>query len=135
MNKEGEIKTYGFSANDSSNNQNVKQELINDGVRNTFTMVGTIIGRDGSMSTATGGTNNRTILCEVNKNNFIIYSGGSLPFGGIAQELKNQYGCKMAVNLDGGGSRKLYYKVGSGGITKRFGGSRAVPDMMYFVEQ
>ena len=41
----------------------------------------------------------------------------------------------MAVNLDGGGSRKLYYKTGSGSITQVFGGSRAVPDMMYFVEQ
>ena len=133
--KDGEIKTYGFSASDSNNNQKVKQQLINDGVRNTFTMVGTIIDRDGSMSTDTGGTNNRTVLCEVNKNNFVIYSGGSLPFGGIAKELKNSYGCKMAVNLDGGGSRKLYYKVGSGSITRRFGGDRAVPDMMYFVEQ
>ena len=133
--KDGEIKTYGFSAGDSSGNQKAKQELINDGVRSTFTMVGTIISRDGTMSTETGGTNNRTVLCEINKNNFVIYSGGSLPFGGIASELKNTYGCVMAVNLDGGGSRKLYYKVGSGAITKRFGGSRAVPDMMYFVEQ
>ena len=109
--------------------------MINDGVRNNFTMVGKIISPDGSMSTETGGVNNRTVLCEVNKNNFVIYSGGSSSFGSIASELKNQYGCTIAVNLDGGGSRKLYYKVGSGGVTKRFGGGRAVPDMMYFVEQ
>ena len=133
--KDGQIKTYGFSASDAANNKKVKEELLNDGVRNTFTMVGTIISRDGSMSTETGGANNRTVLCEVNKNNFVIYSGGSLSFGGIASELKKQYGCVMAVNLDGGGSRKLYYKVGSGSVTKRFGGGRAVPDMMYFVEQ
>ena len=132
--KDGQIKTYDFDTSNYNHNKQVKQQLINDGVRSTFTMVGTIISRDGSMSNDTGGANNRTVLCEVNKNNFVIYSGGSLSFGSIARELRS-YGCVMAVNLDGGGSRKLYYKVGSGSITKRFGGSRAVPDMMYFVEQ
>ena len=133
--KEGQIKTYDFSTTDYSNNVRVKQELIKDGVRSTFTMVGTLIERNGNYNRSTGSGINRTVLCEVNKNNFVIYSGGSLSFGGIASELRSTYGCKMAVNLDGGGSRKLYYKVGNGAITKRFGGSRAVPDMMYFVEQ
>lgn len=133
--KEGQIKTYDFSTTNYSNNVKVKQELLNDGVRSTFTMVGTIIERNGNYDRSTGSGINRTVLCEVNKNNFVIYSGGSLSFGGIASELRSTYGCKMAVNLDGGGSRKLYYKVGNGAITKRYGGSRAVPDMMYFVEQ
>ena len=53
----------------------------------------------------------------------------------VAVELKNTFGCKVAYNLDGGGSRKLYYKTSSSSVKKIFGGSRAIPDMMYFVEQ
>ena len=132
--KEGKIKTYDFRANDYNHNKQVKEQLLADGVRSTFTMVGTIVERNGNISSG-GDRNNRTVLCEIDSNNFVIYSGGSLSFNGIASELKNFYGCKIAVNMDGGGSRKLYYKVGSGAITKRFGGGRAVPDMMYFVEQ
>ena len=38
-------------------------------------------------------------------------------------------------NLDGGGSRKLYYKSGSSSsVSRLFGGDRIITDMLYFVE-
>ena len=110
--------------------------MLDDGVRNDFAYATMPISEDGNLSTSTNDRNNRTILCQVNKNNFVIYSGGSLATASIAKELKNTFGCRVAYNLDGGGSRKLYYKTGSMSSAKRvFSGSRAVADMMYFVEQ
>ena len=134
MTKEGELKTYSFG-NDYSQNQAAKQEMIKDGVRTDFAFATMPISEGGKVSTSTD-RNNRTVLCQINKNNFVIYSGGSLSFNQIGTELKNTFGCKVAYNLDGGGSRKLYYKTGSmSSAKKRFGGGRAVADMMYFAEQ
>ena len=134
MTKDSELKTYKFQSNNYNKNVSSKNEMLNDGVRNSFTTVGAILSPT-SMSSS-GDVNNRTILCQVDKNNFVIYSGGKLSFFKIAKTLKNTYSCKIAYNLDGGGSRKLYYKTSSMTEAKKvFGGSRAVPDMMYFVEQ
>jgi uncharacterized protein YjdB len=77
---------------------------------------------------------NRTIICQVNKNNFVMVSGSGSPEK-IAYDVNNSVGGAACFNLDGGGSRKLYYKTGSSSITKRFGGGRNIPDMVVFVEQ
>jgi len=77
---------------------------------------------------------NRTIICQINKNNFVMVSGSGSP-DKIAYDVNNLVGSATCFNLDGGGSRKLYYKTESSSITKRFGGGRNVPDMVVFVEQ
>ena len=133
MTKEGLLKRYVFNKN-YSNNQMVKQQMLDDGVRNNFSFATMQIDTNGNVTSSTG-KNNRTVLCQINKNNFVIYSGGSLKDNRIGSELKNSFGCKVAYNLDGGGSRKLYYKKNTSTITKRHGGTRQIPDMMYFVEQ
>ncbi len=135
MTKDSQLKTYSFTANDYSRNSKSKQEMLDDGVRNSFSFAGTVISKEGKVTTSSD-KNNRTVLCQIDENNFVIYSGGELTFGQIGRAFKDKYNCKVAYNFDGGGSRKLYYKTGSMSEAKKvFGGSRAVPDMMYFVEQ
>lgn len=135
--KDGNLKTYSFSKNDYAKNQASKQELLNDGVRNVFAYTLVLIKPDGTYGVKPGNDkNDRTILCQVDENNFVIYSGDTLNFIDILKKLKTTYECKVAYNLDGGGSRKLYYKTGSMSSPKKlYGGSRNIPDMLYFVEQ
>ena len=133
--KDGLLKTYTFYKNSYSKNLVSRQELLNDGVRSVFAYTVTVIGPDGKVTTGTD-RNDRTIICQVDENNFVLYSGSSLSFGEIGRNLKNIYGCKLSYNLDGGGSRKLYYKTGSmSSPTAIYTGGRKIPDMLYFVEQ
>ncbi len=136
--KDGILKMYsGFSSTNYNANMKVKNEMQKDGIRNNFAYAVSPIGNDGSLLNPDSGrdSTNRTVICQVNKNNFVIYSGGGLSLYGIGKELKSRYGCVRAANLDGGGSRKLYYKTGSmSSAKKRFGGGRAIADMFYIVE-
>ena len=136
--KDGILKMYsGFSSTNYNANIKVRDEMKKDGIRNNFAYAVSPIGNDGSLLSPDSGrdSTNRTVVCQVNKNNFVLYSGSGLSLYGIGRELKNQYGCVRAANLDGGGSRKLYYKTGSmSSATKRFGGGRAIADMFYIVE-
>ncbi len=103
--------------------------VVNAGVRNTF-----VISSKASIDNTTINAN-RTQLCQYDKNNYVILSGSGT-VKGPAKQIETLTGCTETYNLDGGGSRKLYYKTSSSAtMTKRFGGGRIVPDMLYFVEQ
>ena len=134
LGKDGVLNVYSFNG---SNNTSVKNSILNNGVKDTWAVSGVIVGRDGSLNKSQYGGDgiNRNVVCQFDANNFLIFSGhGTL--GNVASKLKNENGCKYAVNYDGGGSRKLYYKTNAqASMTKRFGGSRQIPDMLYFVEQ
>ena len=103
-------------------------EILSMGIRNTFG-----ISSPAGLSNS-GATANRTQICQIDTNNFVLLSGSGT-VGGAAQITKNVTGCGYSYNLDGGGSRKLYYKTQSSSLTKVFGGDRTVPDMLYFAEQ
>lgn len=135
MTKDVTFKSYDFKSNNYADNLKAKQAMIDDGVRNSFTFVGRPVNEKGEIWQSSEVVN-RTMLCQVDANNYVIYSGGSLSITQVGKQFKEKYSCKVAFNLDGGGSRKLYYKTGSMSSVKRiFGGDRKVPDMMYFVEQ
>lgn len=134
VDKNGELKTYEFSKNDYAKNMSSKKKMIDDGVRNDFAYTVTIIDPNGNI-TNSNSSNTRTIICQVDINNFVLYSGSSLTFARIGQELKNTYNCQSAYNLDGGGLSKLYYKTANMSSAKKlFGGDRNIPDMLYFSE-
>ena len=99
MTQEGKLKSYSLSGNNYSKNKSTKAEMIKDGIRNNFSYATMPISENGTVSSSND-RNNRTILCQINTNNFIIYSGGSLTFHQIAVELKNTFGCKVAYNLE-----------------------------------
>lgn len=119
--KNGVLKEY----HDSSIN-----EFKNDGVTNTFGHSNKLQPYNYQNVDKT----NRTIICQINKNNFILVSGNGVPEK-ITYDVLRMTGSATCYNLDGGGSRKLYYKTKSSTITKRFGGGRYIPDMIYFVEE
>ena len=142
--EKGDLKEYKFTKKDYAHNQKVKQNIIKDGVKNTFASFAAILKEDGKLSGSnttcdTSNPNtycfNKTILCQVDRNNFIIFSGGkSLSYLGIAYKLRDDFNCKVAYAYDGGASNSLYYKTKSKTPQMIFNGQN-VPDMMYFVEQ
>ena len=101
--------------------------IASKGVRNTF-----VISSAAGLSNS-GPRASRTQICQIDQNNFVLLSGSGT-VGGTAQITKNVTGCSYSYNLDGGGSRKLYYQTQGSGVVKRFGGSRTIPDMLYFAE-
>jgi uncharacterized protein YjdB len=98
----------------------------NDGVRSTF-----VISSPTSIDHSTNNTN-RTQICQYDTNNFVLLSGSGT-VSGCGNIIISLTGCKEPYNLDGGGSRKLYYKTKDMSEPKKvFGGDRQLPDMLYF---
>ena len=129
--------SYGAHATIGVNKNNILKEyttndsaitLINDGVMNNFRISGKASFND------SGDVANRTQICQYDENNFVLISGSGT-VGGVAKRIYELTGCKNTWNLDGGGSRKLYYKDKTmPTMTRIFGGDRKIPDMLYFVE-
>ena len=125
INKEGKLVDCTHrSAND----------LVNMGILNNFAISHSFdpTKGDGAKATAL-----RTQVCQVDLNNFVMVSTSSMRTGDAARLAYSFSGnkCSVVHNLDGGGSRKLYYRKANGSLVKQFGGSRAITDMLYFVEQ
>lgn len=104
--------------------------LQNDGVMTTFGHSNRLYPQNDSSNDKT----NRTVICQINKNNFVLISGSGVPEK-MVYDLNKVINISACYNLDGGGSRKLYYKTQNSSMIKRFGGTRAIPDMIYFVEE
>ena len=126
LTKEGKLTSYGFKNDDYAFNMNTRNQMINDGVRDVFAMTG---GTDNNWQVVA----HRTQICQVDLHNFVLTSGH-----GKVKDVGNRtkpFGCSLVYNLDGGGSRKLYYKTNTNNLVKLMGGSRPRPDMLYFVEK
>lgn len=134
MTSENNLKKFNFSSNDYTKNQKIKKELLAAGVRNGFTTFGRLVLADGRIANGNW-KGKRTALCQIDENNFVIYSGETLTHSQIASEFKNTFKCKTSYIFDGGSSRTLYYKTGSMSEAKVVHNGRELPDMMYFVEQ
>lgn len=87
------------------------------------------------------GEDRRTSLCQIDKHNFVLYAGYSLGIGDYMKDLHDRFGCKIVVNLDGGGSTGMYYKtrnMSSVGVIYEYKRSndccRVIGDMLYFTE-
>ena len=119
INKDGELTVYVNKSSDY---------LLGEGVRNTVAVSNGL-----SAGMGTGGTKaGRTQLAQIDHNNFVLFTGyGTV--GGCFQKITNLTGATIGANLDGGGSRKLYYKTDTQGtVTSIMEGGRPVPDMLYF---
>ena len=108
--------------------------ILKMNIINNFSMSHSI---QAGKSDGTKATAHRTQICQVDEHNFALISASSIKTWEAAKILYTFSGnkCSVVYNLDGGGSRKLYYRTHGGGLIKRFGGSRAIPDMLYFTEQ
>ena len=119
INSEGNIVVY---TNKSA------EELLADGIKNTVAVSNQL-----SSTMSTGGTSAaRTQLAQVDSNNYVFFSGSGT-VGGCMMKIYNLTGAENGANLDGGGSRKLYYKgKNDSSVTSIIEGGRPVPDMLYF---
>ena len=117
------------------------EEVINSGIRNTYTFAAPIImdGKKTNITTSMPDTSNNTpknlqIFCQVNDNNFILVTAVNTKRNTIINRLL-QLNCQTATNLDGGGSIALLYKdKNSNTIKKIVGDGRSLPEVGYFSE-
>ncbi len=117
------------------------EEVINSGIRNTYTFAAPIImdGKKTNITTSMPDTSNNTtknlqIFCQVNDNNFILVTAVDTKRNTIINRLL-QLNCQTATNLDGGGSIALLYKnKNSNTIKKIVGDDRSLPEVGYFSE-
>jgi uncharacterized protein YjdB len=133
--KDGLLKLYhGFNASTYEENANKRQKMLDDGIRNNFTVFNELLSPEGKLLNSTIKVK-YTALCQVDENNFIIYSGESLTFGETGKRFKDKFNCRVGYRFDGGGSTTLFYKTGSMSTPTSIRSGRDLPDMMYFVEQ
>lgn len=133
--KDNVLKKYTFSSKMSFQKaQEVVQKMKDDGIQNSFTFQVTLV-KDKKAQAGDSEKASRTGICQIDNNNFVLYSSRSQITLGHEANAMVSAGCVTGFNLDGGGSRNLYYKLGNGSLTSLSVTSRAVADVIYFTEQ
>ena len=116
--------------------QDVEKWLKDNGARNDWAVHSYVTGgwKDGAIN-----SDYRTMLCQVDEHNFVLSVGYRNSIEGHMKELHNMFGCTIVVNLDGGGSSGMYYKLrGSNSMSSVYQytkDSRTIADILYFIEQ
>ncbi len=114
-------------------------EVINSGIRNTFTHASVLIenGKKSSDTTSMPSINtkkNRQAICQVNDNNFVLITGSNLNRNDL-QNIMLDLKCETGTNLDGGGSIALFFEShGSNTISTIIGNARSLTEVGYFSE-
>lgn len=135
INKNNTLKKYTFKAKMSFQDaQDLIKKMKDEGVQNSFTFQ-VLLVKDGKALAGNSEKASRTGVCQIDNNNFILYSSRSQITLGHEANAMVSAGCVTGFNLDGGGSRNLYYKLGNGSLTSLSVTSRAVADVIYFTEQ
>ena len=139
--KKGYLNYYDIGRSNNINaNVSEYNKMIKDGVKYTFAFSPVLIHNGVINNNLKHDNNIRQALGQIDKNNFIIIttttknrSKGLSPanLAVMMKELK----CVEAYNLDGGGSTSLIYKAKGSSTSKSIVyTSRAVADIVYFVE-
>ncbi len=115
------------------------QEIIDSGIKDTITWYVPIIldnktvGWKNNKSTA-----NITAFCQINRNNFVIFSARSAVNKHVVTDDFETLHCQNGVNFDGGGSVELLYKDRNGEVVRIFESSyddRENAEIFYFTEK
>ena len=128
------------TADEINNKKKWADDVINSGIRNTYTFAAPLIQngvRTNITTSMPGGFDDRIglqLICQINDNNFALFTSSSEKRNtGINAFLG--IGCQTATNLDGGGSIALLYKdKNSTSINTVIGGARQLPEVAYFSE-
>ena len=117
--------------------------VINSGIRNTFTFAAPLINNGvrtnitTSMPKGNDAKKGLQLICQINDNNFVLFTSNNSTRN-IGIDVFLQLGCQTAVNLDGGGSVRLYYKEKGSSSFKSViigsDGGRQFPEIGYFTE-
>lgn len=117
------------------------QEVIDSGIRNTFTFASPLIenGKASDITTSmpspTSPGKNCNAICQIDENNFALITGGSLNRKRLISEMEAM-NCITGENLDGGGSIALIYKSSTDtNYTKVIGAGRSLTEVGFFTEE
>lgn len=141
VNKDNKLLVFeDLATNNVTEKQAWSQKVISSGIRNTFTFAAPLIQngvRTNITTSMPGGFTDAKglqIICQVNENNFLLFTSKSETRNKALDEL-SKLGCQTAMNLDGGGSVAILYKdKNSSEIKRAIGGSRELPEVGYFTE-
>ncbi len=143
----GNLKVYGKGpGKDSTVRQQIYDELIKDKVRNTWSFRPQLVGPGIKLEATSANKKNakRNIICQVDSNNYIMYSSRASEINHLeTSKYMASLGCKIAFNLDGGGSTSLFYKKSGDKYARKLlcsDGSnhttcRSIIEGIYFVEK
>ena len=115
------------------------QEVINSGIRNTFTFASPLVinGIASNVTTSMPSVSaklNRQAICQVNTNNFVLITGSNLNRNDLINIMLD-LNCQTGTNLDGGGSIALLFKdKSSDKIETIIGNGRSLTEVGYFSE-
>lgn len=136
----GDLKFYGSGHEGPAKRQQIYDETVADKVQNTWAFNPLIIGEQVDSSWWDKSTAQRNAICQVDSNNYIMYTStnGTAHYFEM-QSLFSSLGCKIAFNLDGGGSTSMFVKKpGETSVTKMKCGAnpcRTVVEGIYFTEK
>ncbi len=140
ISKEGYIDVYpNTNSYSESARKTLFDSIISKGYRNTW-MFRPVIMQNGKvvdssiLGTFLNGANKRSIVCQIDRNNYVMLTMLSHGISELRTILPN-LGCKTAFNLDGGGSISLVFKSKNGNVETIQGGGRSIVDTFYFVEK
>ena len=110
----GNLKVYGKGpGKDSTVRQQIYDKLMKDKVRNTWSFRPQLVGPGITLEATAANKKNakRNIICQVDANNYIMYSSKASETNHLeTSKYMKSLGCKIAFNLDGGGSTSISYK-------------------------
>ena len=124
-------------SSDASSKKAWSESIIGT-VRNTYTFASPLVvnGTASDIMTSMpspGSALNRQAICQVDRNNFILITGGGLTRQNLIDIMLENH-CITGTNFDGGGSIALLYKgANSQNIETILGGGRSLTEVGYFV--
>ncbi len=135
MNKSGQLISFRTDSI-KSRNESAKAFFKNNKTKYTSSFSEVLVDDKGNLR---GGSNiaNRTAICQVDNNNFILMVATDISLNNLAKFMKNYQNCTYALNIDGGGSSMMVNKTNTGTLSNiyKIDNVRPLADVVYFVEQ
>ncbi len=137
----GDLKIYG-NAKNPNDREKLYNAIMADKTKNTWDFDPLLV-KNGQVNSWKKEMAQRQVICQVNSNNYIMFTTIYNACYADMADLLVKLGCKTAFNLDGGGSTSLFYKKpGQTTVTrvKCSDGSnrdscRSIVEGIYFVEK
>ncbi len=141
INSSGDLQIYGKATN-TTERQALYNTIIASGTKNTWDFDPLLV-KNGQVNSWMKENAQRQAICQVNSNNYIMFTTIYNACYADMADLLVKLGCKTAFNLDGGGSTSLFYKKpGQTSATKvkcsdgsNHSTCRSIVEGIYFVEK
>lgn len=134
--------TFRIFTDEKTNDIEAKKkwaDSVSSSIRNSFTFASPLVMNGAASNETTsmpspGSSLNRQAMCQIDKNNFILITGGGLSRTDLINIMLSA-NCRTGTNFDGGGSIALLYKPkNSTSIETIIGNGRSLTEVGYFTE-